>query len=63
MSGSTQEEPRNERASLAITASEKEALRLVSLLDRISESNLLRDMTIDQIVARAHQIREQTKVA
>lgn len=50
-------EPQNERASATVTATEKAALRLVSVFDARSESELLRDYTIAQIVERAAVIR------
>lgn len=53
------QEPLNERAAVVLTRSEKDALRLVSLFDEVSESSLLRDSTVAQIVERATALRRQ----
>jgi hypothetical protein len=63
MATALQPEPQNERASLTLTRSEKDALRLVSTADRVSESNLLRERTVAQIVERADEIRSRLEPA
>jgi len=55
-------ESRTERASVTLTKSEKESLRLVAMIDETDESSLLRDSTIAQIMARAEEIRARLKV-
>lgn len=59
------QEPQSERATLTLTRAEKDALRLVAIMDEVSESSLLRDFTVSQIVERADSIRSraQTEVA
>lgn len=52
-------EPRNEKAAIAITKSEKDALRLVATIDGRDESNLLREFLLADIVARAEEIRRK----
>lgn len=54
-----QDEPRSRRATVALTDSEKDAVRLVCAIDETDESNLLRDHTVDWIVGRANQIRKK----
>lgn len=54
----SQGEPRNQRAATAVTESEKAALRMVSAFDEVSESELLRDWTITQVVNRAGELRQ-----
>jgi hypothetical protein len=63
MATELQPEPQNERASLTLTRSEKDALRLVSTVDRVSESNLLRERTVAQVVERADEIRSRLEPA
>lgn len=58
MGEGAQVEPLNASAAVRVTKTEKDALRLVSSFDEVSESSLLRDHTIDAIVARADAIRE-----
>lgn len=57
MATQSQAEPQNERAAVTLTKSEKDALRLVSVFDEVSESALLRDFTVAQVVERADEIR------
>lgn len=58
MTMESQDEPRNENAAVRLTRSEKDALRLVSGFDEVSESSLLREFPIRDIVARADAIRQ-----
>lgn len=53
----TQDEPRNISAGCKVTQSEKAALELVAMVDVTSESNLLRDRTLAQVMERAEEIR------
>jgi hypothetical protein len=57
MGSQSQPEAQTERAAVQLTRAEKDALRLVSLMDDITESALLRDRTVAEIVARATVIR------
>lgn len=59
MATQSQPEPQSERAAVQLTRSEKADLRLVSVSDQITESSLLREKTIDEIVARAAEIRRR----
>lgn len=59
MATASQVEPQNERAAVTVTKTEKEALRLVSIFDGKSESALLRDHTIAEIVRRGEVLRER----
>ena len=52
-------ESRTERASVTLTKSEKDALRIVALFDKSDESSLLREQTVDEIVVRANEIRRK----
>lgn len=52
-------ESRTERAAVTLTKSEKDALRLVSTVERTDESSLLRDFSVADIVARADEIRRK----
>jgi len=45
------QETRTERIALAVTPSEKRAVRAVAALNETDESNLCRDVTISDIVA------------
>lgn len=45
------QEPRNERATIAVTATEKQALRVLAAVRQTSEGELLRTMLLDEIVA------------
>lgn len=63
MTAKTQPEPQSERAAVQLTRAEKDALRLVSAFDETTESTLLRDMTVAQIVRRAAQIRRKVEAA
>jgi hypothetical protein len=59
MVATAQPEPQSERAAVQLTRSEKEDLRFVSVADRITESSLLRDHTVAQIVERASELRRK----
>lgn len=59
----TQPEPQSERAAVQLTPSEKEDLRLVSFFEKITESALLRDRTVAEIVERAEEIRAKVEAA
>lgn len=63
MTAHPQQEPQSERAAVQLTPSEKAALKLVSLFDEITESALLRDNTVAQIVDRAADIRRSREPA
>jgi hypothetical protein len=52
-------EPRNEKAAVALTKSEKDALRLVATIDGPDESTLLRENLLADIMARADEIRRK----
>lgn len=63
MASESQPEPQDQRATLTLTRSEKDDLRLVSVFDEVSESALLRDRTVAEIVERADEIRAMKAVA
>lgn len=63
MTTESQAEPRNQRATITLTPSEKDCIRLVSIFDKTDESTLIRDQTIAQIVARADEIRKRVEAA
>lgn len=44
------QEPRSEKAAMAVTASEKRAIRAVAALRETDESNLLRSTLLEDIV-------------
>lgn len=50
-------EPKNENVAVRVTASEKRAIQLLALLRDVTESELMRTMTIEQIVAEAETER------
>lgn len=52
-------ESRTERAAITLTKSEKDSIRLVSTVDQIDESTLLRDNTVAQVLERANEIRRK----
>lgn len=52
-----QEDPRTVTVSARVTKAEKDALRVVAALDETTESELLRDCTMADIMARADEIR------
>lgn len=54
---STQQEGRTERASLAVTRSEKQAIRAVAAARETDESNLLRTTTLAEILDEYEKIR------
>lgn len=53
------QESRNEKVSIAVTASEKRAVRVVAGIRNTDESNLCRSTTIDEIVREFQQVRAQ----
>lgn len=55
--------PKNEAATARVSKPEKDALRLVSIWDETTESDLLRTYTIDQVVERAAEIRSMRPTA
>ncbi len=63
MSSRPQDEPQSERAAVQLTRGEKADLRLVSITMEITESQLLRDCTVAEIVERAAEIRRRIAVA
>lgn len=63
MDESTQAEPRNERATLTMTASEKAALRLLASLNESDESAVLRGFVIGPMMAQADEIRRKLQAA
>lgn len=52
----SQDEARTISAGCKVTKAEKEALRIVSAFDRTTESDLLRDSTIAEVLKRAEAI-------
>jgi len=54
---------RTERATISLTKAEKDDLRLVATVDRKDESNLLREFTLTEILARADEIRAKLNPA
>ncbi len=63
MGAGSQPEAQDQRATLMLTRAEKDDLRLVSVVDEVTESTLLRDRTVGQIVERADEIRGAMKLA
>lgn len=53
--------PRNERATIAVTATEKQALRVLSAVRQTSEGELLRTMLLDDIVAECSRTIERMR--
>lgn len=49
--------PRTQRVGVMVTPEEKRAVQLVALLKEVTESDLLRDRSIEDIVAEAAEIR------
>jgi hypothetical protein len=60
---SDQTEPRNKTVSLTVTATEREAITLVAKARGMSESEVLRTMTLDQIAAEGAVIEAAMKQA
>ena len=58
---STQQEGRTDRASLAVTKAEKQAIRAVAAARETDESNLLRTTTLAEIMAEYERIRAVVK--
>lgn len=56
-------ESRTERAAVTLTKTEKDALRLVAIVDKTDESTLLRNGTVAEIVTRAEEIRRKMEAA
>lgn len=52
-----QEEARTISAGCKVTKAEKDALRVVAAFDETTESDLLRDSTMDDVMRRADEIR------
>ena len=50
-------EPRNEAISVRCTSSEKQDVRLVAAFDQSTESDTMRDFTMEQVRERAEAIR------
>lgn len=55
------QEPRNERATIAVTATEKQALRVLSAVRQVSEGELLRTMLLNEIVAEYSRTIERMR--
>lgn len=53
---SQDEEPRNERVSVAVTANEKRAIELVSRRDEMPVSVLLREMPFPRIIVEGEEL-------
>ena len=62
MTDSKSQAPRNRTASVALTEEEKRDLQLVALVDRTSESDLLRENTLSAIRMRARQLEARMDV-
>lgn len=56
-------EPRNETVAMKVTATEKRAIQLVAALRNTSESEVMRTLTVGQIVAEADALREKANAA
>lgn len=50
-------EPRNEAISVRCTSSEKQDVRLVAAFDQSTESDTMRDFTMEQVREKADAIR------
>jgi len=57
------QESRSERAAVMLTPTEKRAVRFLADAMNSTESDILRDMTITEIVGRYHEIRERLGLA
>lgn len=51
------EERKEHTASARVTQAEKDALQLVALWDQTTESDLMRNWTVAEVVERASEIR------
>lgn len=56
----TQEERRSERIGVAVTPSERRAVKAIAALRGVEDSNLLRTMPLEEIVAEFERLREQS---
>jgi hypothetical protein len=59
----TPEEPKDQNVTVRVTASEKRAVQLLALLRDTTESDVMRSMTIDRIVADADAERRTREAA
>jgi hypothetical protein len=59
----TQPEPRSKTVTAAVTLSEHADISLVAMARRASVSDVVRDMTISDIVAEAVRIRQTLEAA
>ena len=57
------QESRSERAAVMLTPTEKRAVRFLADVMNRTESDILRDMTIKEIVGRYNEIRERLGLA
>ena len=53
----TQVEPRNEKVAIAVTKTEKTAVRAIAALREMDESNLCRTTPIEEIVAEFRRLQ------
>lgn len=60
---SEQPEPRSKTIAAAVTVSERRDVALVAAARCVSESDLIRDMTLNDIRAEAARIREAAQSA
>ena len=60
---STQTEPKSKTVTAAVTVSEQQDIRLVADTRRIAVSDVIRDMTVAEIVAEAARIRAAAQEA
>lgn len=60
---STQTEPRSKTVTAAVTVAELQDIRLVADTRRIAVSDVIRDMTVAEIVAEAARIRAAAQEA
>jgi hypothetical protein len=60
---SMQPEPRSKTATVAVTVSELQDIRFVADGRRLTISDVLRDMTLAEIVAEAARIRQAAEAA
>ena len=54
--GAPQGEPRDKRGIAQVTATEKRALRVVSAHRGVTESDLMRDVTLEEVVEEYERI-------
>lgn len=58
-----QAEPRNEKVAIAVTKTEKTAVRAIAAIRQIDESNLCRTTPIEEIVAEYRRLQSTARAS